>query len=183
VKQLLAVLLLALPAGIVVAQDANPFTGGARLNYAIIKSFVTRAAAKMPEELYGFRPAPNVRSFAQLVAHVADANYRLCSVVGGEDPPRDAGIEKRITRKDDLANALAESFRFCDTAYEAMTDAAGAPVVQFEAGGEGARVPVQMPKLTVLAFHAQHAFEHYGNMVTYMRVQGIVPPSSEPTTP
>lgn len=83
-----------------------------------------------------------------------------------ENTPIDAGIEKSKTTKADLAKALADSFAYCDKVYAAMTDAEGTPIVKFEAGGEGARVPIQMPRLTVFAFHAQHAFEHYGNIVT-----------------
>ena len=161
-------------------QAANPLTNGARLHYGIIKGYVTRAAAKMPEDNYSFRPAPGVRTFAQLIGHLADSNYRLCSVLAGEDPPRDAGIERTANSKADLVKALGESFAYCDAQYAAMTDAAGTPIVTFDAGGEGARVPIQMPRLTVLAFHTAHAFEHYGNVVTYLRVKGIVPPSSEP---
>jgi len=92
----------------------------------------------------------------------------------------DAGIEKTKNTKPDLINALAESFAYCDRQYAEMTDAAGTPIVKFDAGGEGSRVPIQMPRLTVLAFHTGHAFEHYGNVVTYMRLNGLVPPSSEP---
>ena len=73
-----------------------------------------------------------------------------------------------------------ESFAYCDRQYAAMTDAAGTPIVKFDAGGEGSRVPIQMPRFTVLAFHTAHAFEHYGNIVTYMRLKNVVPPSSEP---
>jgi uncharacterized damage-inducible protein DinB len=162
------------------AQSANPLTGGARFHYGIIKNYVTRAAAKMPEEHYPFRPTPQVRTFAQLVGHLADSNYRLCSVLVGQDPPLDAGIEKNKRTKTDLVKALDESFVYCDKVYAAMTDDAGTPIVKFDAGGEGSRVPVQMPRLTVLAFHTGHAFEHYGNVVTYMRLKGVVPPSSEP---
>ena len=161
-------------------QPANPLTNGARLHYGIIKGYVTRAAAKMPEENYPFRPAPEVRTFAQLIGHLADANYRLCSVMAGQDPPIDAGVERDKHAKTDLIKALEESFGYCDKQYAAMTDAAGTPLTKFDAGGEGSRVPIQMPRLTVLAFHAGHAFEHYGNIVTYMRLKGIVPPSSEP---
>jgi uncharacterized damage-inducible protein DinB len=173
-------LLALLVAGASQAQTANPLTGGARLHYGVIKGYVTRAAAKMPEEQYSFRPAPEVRTFAQLIGHLADSNYRLCSVLAGQDPPRDAGIERTAKSKADLVMALSESFTYCDGQYAAMTDAAGTPIVNFDAGGEGARVPIQMPRLTVLAFHTAHAFEHYGNVVTYMRLKGIVPPSSEP---
>ena len=160
--------------------SANPLTNGATLHYGIIKGYVTRAAAKMPEENYAFRPTPEVRTFAQLVGHLADANYRLCSVIAGQDPAMDAGIERDKHAKPELIKALEESFAYCDKQYAAMTDRGGTPLVKFEAGGEGSRVPIQMPRLTVLAFHAGHAFEHYGNVVTYMRLKGVVPPSSEP---
>jgi uncharacterized damage-inducible protein DinB len=162
------------------AQPANPLTAGATQHYSIIKGYVTRAAAKIPEDVYAFRATPEVRTIAQLVGHLADANYRLCSIIAGQDPPMDAGIEKTKSAKADLVKALAESFTYCDKQYAAMTDAAGAPIIKFDAGGEGSRVPIQMPRFTMLAFHTAHAFEHYGNLVTYMRLKGIVPPSSEP---
>jgi uncharacterized damage-inducible protein DinB len=165
---------------IVSAQSANPLTGGARFHYGIIRGYVTRAAAKMPEENYSFRPTPQVRSFAQLIGHLADANYRLCSILNGQDPPMDAGIERDKKTKTDLVKALGESFTYCDKTYADMSDEAGKPIIKFDAGGEGSRVPIQMPRLTALAFHTAHAFEHYGNVVTYMRLKGIVPPSSEP---
>ena len=179
-KKLALFVLAVLASGSAHAQSANPLTGGARLHYGIIKGYVTRAAAKMPEDNYPFRPTPEVRSFAQLIGHLADANYRLCSVMAGQDPPMDAGIERDKHTKIDLIKALDESFAYCDKQYAAMTDAAGTPMVKFDAGGEGSRVPIQMPRFTVLAFHTAHAFEHYGNIVTYMRLKGLVPPSSEP---
>ena len=177
----IAILILALAATSgAQAQSANPLAGGARLHYGIIKGYVTRAAAKMPEENYPFRPTPEVRTFAQLVAHLADANYRLCSILNGQDPPMDAGIERDKSAKADLVKALDDSFRYCDKVYADMTDEAGKPIIKFDAGGEGSRVPIQMPRLTALAFHTAHAFEHYGNIVTYMRLKNLVPPSSEP---
>src|SRR5262249_46127774 len=162
------------------AQSANPLTAGATFHYGIIKGNVTRAAAKMPEEQYQFRPTPDVRTFAQLVGHLADSNYRLCSVLAGQDPLIDPGIEMNKHTKADLISALAESFVYCDKQYAAMTDVGGAPIVKFDAGGIDSRVPIQTPRFTVLAFHTAHAFEHYGNMVTYMRLKGVVPPSSAP---
>jgi uncharacterized damage-inducible protein DinB len=180
VKTLTLLALIVAAASPAWGQSANPLTGGARLHYGIIKGYVTRAAAKMPEEHYSFRPTPEVRTFAQLIGHLADANYRLCSILNGQDPPMDAVIEKEKHAKPDLIKALDESFTYCDKAYTAMNDEAGKPIVKFDAGGEGSRVPIQMPRLTVLAFHTGHAFEHYGNVVTYMRLKGLVPPSSEP---
>src|SRR5207253_10397547 len=167
-------------AGPAYAQSTDPLTRGARFHYGIVKDSITRAAAKMPDENYQFRPTPEVRTFAQLIGHLADSNYRLCSVLAGQDPPMDLGIEMDKHSKADLVRALAESFVYCDKQYAAMTDATGTPIVKFDAGGIDARVPIQMPRLTALAFHTGHAFEHYGNIVTYMRLKGIVPPSSEP---
>jgi uncharacterized damage-inducible protein DinB len=166
--------------GAAFAQSSNPLTAGATFHYGIIKNYVTRTALKIPAEQYAFRPTPEVRSIAQLIAHLADSNYRLCSVLAGQDPPIDAGIEREARTKADLTKVLDESFVYCDRQYAAMTDSNGASLVKFDAGGEGARVPLQMPRLTVLAFHTAHAYEHYGNLVTYMRLRGIVPPSSEP---
>jgi len=177
----IAVIFLVLAAGNSArSQSANPLTSGATLHYGIIKGYVTGAATKMPDEYYPFRPTPEVRTFAQLIGHLADSNYRLCSVLAGQNPPADPGIEMNKHSKPDLVMALAESFAYCDKQYAAMTDSAGTPIVTFEAGGIDARVPIQMPRLTALAFHTAHAFEHYGNIVTYMRLKGIVPPSSEP---
>jgi uncharacterized damage-inducible protein DinB len=180
VKQISTLLLALAASNSVHSQSANPLTAGATMHYGIIKGYVTRAADKMPQENYPFRPTPEVRTFAQLIGHLADSNYRICSVLAGQDPPLDPGIEINKHSKADLVKALAESFTYCDKQYAAMTDANGTPIVKFEAGGIDARVPIQMPRLTALAFHTPHAFEHYGNIVTYMRMKGIVPPSSEP---
>jgi uncharacterized damage-inducible protein DinB len=157
------------------AQNANPLSGGAKRTYDIIKGYVTRAAEKMPEEHYAFKPTPDVRSFGQLVGHVADANYGFCSAAAGEKPPAggfDQPIEKGKTSKADLQKALADSFAYCDKVHAGMTDAAGATIIKFFGG--------DMAKLSVLEFNTHHDFEHYGNLVTYMRLKNIVPPSSEP---
>ncbi len=156
----------------------DPLTAGASFNYGLIKDFVTRSAAEMPAEHYAFRPTPQVRTFAQLIGHLADANYRLCAVAAGEGLLRQ-GVEATETTTAGLAEVLADSFAYCDKVYANMTDAVGAAIVGLEVGGE-ARIPIELPKLSVLAFHTQHAFEHYGNIVTYMRINGLVPPSSAP---
>jgi len=164
-----------------IAQTANPLMTGATFHYGIIKRLVTAAAERMPEEQYAFRPAEatDVRTFAQFVAHLADSNYRLCSIIAGEDPPKDSGIERTKTQKAELVRELSASFAYCDQVHAKTTDTDAVTLIRFEAGGEGTRAPLPpMPKLTAFAFHVGHAFEHYGNMVTYMRMKDIVPPSS-----
>lgn len=157
------------------AGAGNPLTAGAGRTYGIVKGYISKAAAKMPEDQYGFKPTPDVRSFGQLVAHIADANYGFCAAVTGQPPPAggfDGAIEKAKTTKADLEKALADSFAYCDKAHAAMTDAAGAEKVKFFGN--------EMAKLSVLEFNTHHEFEHYGNIVTYLRLKNIVPPSSEP---
>jgi uncharacterized damage-inducible protein DinB len=161
------------------AQPANPLSAGAKRTYDIIKGYIIKSAAKMPEENYAFKPTPDVRSFGQIVAHIADANYGFCSAVAGEKPPAGGfdpatSFEKTKTSKADLEKALADSFAYCDKAHAGMTDAAGAATIKFFTG--------EMAKLSILEFNTHHDFEHYGNLVTYMRLKGIVPPSSEPRT-
>ncbi|PYT29910.1 MAG: DinB family protein [Acidobacteria bacterium] len=153
------------------AQTASdPLSAGNKGIYSIVKNNVVKAAEKMPEENYAFKPTPEVRSFGQLVGHVADAQYMFCSATLGEKSPA-LGIEKSKTTKADLVQALNAAFAYCDKAYEGMTDAHAAEMVKFF-GREQA-------KLTVLSFNNAHNDEHYGNMVTYMRMKGLVPPSSE----
>lgn len=159
------------------AQTANPLSAGAKRTYDIIKGYVTRSAEKMPEDQYAFKPTPDVRSFGQLVGHVADANYGFCAASAGEKPPMGGfdgttSIEKTKTTKADLQKALADSFAYCDKVHAGMTDTAGAAMVKFFTG--------DMAKLSILEFNTHHDFEHYGNMVTYLRLKGITPPSSEP---
>jgi uncharacterized damage-inducible protein DinB len=153
------------------AQTANPLTAATRSAYDMIKGNITKSAEKVTEEHYSFKPAPDVRTFGQILGHIADANYMICSAAGGSAAPKES-IEKTKTTKADLQKALADSFSACDAAYAAMTDAKGVEIVKFFGR--------EQPKLAILAFNTSHDFEHYGNLATYMRIKGIVPPSSEP---
>ena len=131
---------------------------------------VIAAAEKMPEENYSFKPTPDVRSFGQLVGHVADSQYFFCSTATGETTPV-SKAEKSKTAKADLVAALKEAVAYCNKAYAAMTDANGSQMTKL--------MNFDVAKLTVLSVNTAHAYEHYGNMATYMRLKGIVPPSSE----
>jgi len=147
----------------------NPISDSEKRVYAMLSSVVIAAAEKMPEESYSFKPTPEVRSFGQLVGHLADSNYFFCSTVAGEKPSSDA--EKTKTKKADLVAALKEAVAYCNKTYAGMTDAKGSQMMKM--------MGFDMAKLTVLAGNFAHNYEHYGNMVTYMRIRGIVPPTSE----
>lgn len=130
----------------------------------------------MPEENYAFKPTPEVRSFGQLVGHVADASYMFCSQAAGEANPSKASIEKTKTSKADLVASLKDAVAYCNNnAFAGMTDVKGSEMVKL--------FDFNIAKLTILSLNTAHTDEHYGNMVTYLRLKGIVPPTSENPPP
>jgi uncharacterized damage-inducible protein DinB len=150
---------------------ADPLSAGQKKVYTMTKGYLIRAAEKMPEENYAFKPTPEVKSFGEMVGHVADAQYLFSSAILGEKNPAPE-IEKTKKTKAELVQALKDAFAYSDKAYDGMTDAQAAQMVKFF-GNDSA-------KLTLLTFNSVHNYEHYGNLVTYMRIKGLVPPSSEP---
>lgn len=136
--------------------------------YEQIRGWVIRSAEMMPEANYSFKPTPEVRSWGQLVGHVANASYMFCSGATGEASPNSTDAET-LTSKADLVKAIQAAFAFCDSAY-AMNDDKAMEQVEFF-GQNGTR-------LWVLSFNVAHDFEHYGNMVTYLRLKGLTPPST-----
>jgi uncharacterized damage-inducible protein DinB len=149
---------------------ANPIVSTSKAFYGVAKNDVLKSAEKVPENVWSFKPTPEVRSFGQLVAHEADGQYEICGFVAGK--PVDKQIEKTKSSKADIIAALKEAFSYCDEQYASLTDANAGQIVDMF--GQKAA------KIGVLDFNTQHTNLHYGNMVTYMRLKGIVPASSEP---
>ena len=163
--------LLALPA---ISQEkqasGNPLSAFTKRVYGFQKGVLLRSAEKMPEEDYNFKPTETVRSYGQIIGHLADAQYLFCSKALDEKDP-EPKIEQTKIPKADLIAALKTAFAYCDKAYDGMTDASGGQIVKL--------FGTDTPKLGVLNFNNVHNMEHYGNLVTYMRIKGIVPPTSE----
>jgi uncharacterized damage-inducible protein DinB len=151
------------------AQSANPLSVEARQAYTSVKNDILRSAEKMAEENYSFKPAPRVRTFGQILGHVAEEQYIFCGAVRGEEKAAD--IEKTKTSKADLLAALRESFAYCDAAYDGLTDAAAVERIKVGAA--------EHTKLRMLWVNTVHDNSHYGNLVTYLRIKGLVPPSTE----
>jgi uncharacterized damage-inducible protein DinB len=174
---LLACLLM--PVGVTLAQEKpaapaqanpNPLSTWNKMAYSRVKDILLRSAEKMPEENYSFKPADSVRSYGQIVGHVADAQYLFCSIALGEQNPAPK-IEETKTTKADLIAALNTAFAYCDKVYNGMTDASAVQTIKLFGN--------DAPRLSALTVNNMHNLEHYGNLVTYMRIKGIVPPSSE----
>jgi uncharacterized damage-inducible protein DinB len=140
------------------------------------RTFILRAAEKMPEEHYAFRPTPDVRTFAQLLGHIADGYTLVCASAAGDPLPREVQqTEKTKTTKAELIEALTKTGEYCERAHAQLAGARGAEPIDWFGG--------KHPRATVLFFNSSHAWEHYGNVVTYLRLKGILPPSSEPRRP
>ena len=160
--------LLALSA--VSAQAQNPIVTSSKASFAEVKDYVLRSAGKVPENLWSFQPTPEVRTFGQLVAHIGDGQYEICGAIG---TPTNKNIEKTVKGKAATIAAVKEAFAYCDAIYAKMTDADAAQMVSM--------FGQKTTKIGVMESNTQHTNLHYGNMITYMRIKGIVPASSDPS--
>lgn len=151
--------------------DLKTMSGYPKMVQKQVTSWIESAAQVMPEAEYTFRPDPAVRSFGEILGHIADTNYLFCSAVLSESDPA-SKIEKTKITKAELTSAIRDAFVYCDRAYSALSDENAHETVK--AFGQ------ERNRLGVLWFNASHNLEHYGNLVVYLRTKGIVPPSSEP---
>ncbi len=167
-RTLIAVLVLSV-AALAQAQDMKTVTGSTAGLYQMAIGNVIKAAEAMPEADFSFKPVPTVRNFGEIAGHVADPQDTFCSAAKGEQ--RAAPGAEKMKTKAEIVAALKGAKSYCDTAYAMLTLAnAGDAMKLF--GGERARIGV-------LEFNTVHTYEHYGNLVTYMRIKGHVPPSSQ----
>jgi uncharacterized damage-inducible protein DinB len=131
---------------------------------------IQRAAEQMPEADYAFRPVESVRTFGQLIGHIAGAQNQMCGTALGESHGGEDDVEKSVTSKAALVEALKASTAICERAY-AQSDA--------QAAGAVTMYGRDRTRLYALGMNTLHNGEHYGNIVTYMRMKGMVPPSSQ----
>ena len=165
---------LALPSR-AAAQPANPITQALRTAWTEAKTNVRASADVMPEAKYGFKPVDSVRSYGALLAHIAGAAYEFCAAAKGEKPPySEAEFEKSATTKAAIVKALDGSIAYCDEVFKGLDDAKAAQMVTGAFGGP------QAARAAALMGNTGHFQEHYGNLVTYLRINGLVPPSSAP---
>ena len=140
--------------------------------WANAKRDIVESADQMPEANYSYKPVATVRTFGQILAHVADSNYFYCARSKGEAPPvPDGTLEKTATTKAAIVKALGESVAYCDAVYTSLTAASAAELVK--AGNN------QIPRAQPLMANVSHNVEHYGNLVTYFRMKNLVPPSTK----
>jgi uncharacterized damage-inducible protein DinB len=152
----------------------DPLTGALKRQFENVSRNVREAAEKMPEDKFTYQATKDVRTFGGFVGHVANAHYMLCSRAKGEDNPNKEDFEK-VTGKAALVKAITAANDYCASVFSGANDkwmletiTQGQPPNQ-----------MQVPRGAVLAGNTSHSNEHYGNLVTYMRLNGLVPPSTE----
>jgi uncharacterized damage-inducible protein DinB len=165
--------LLLLLASPVAAQSTDPISQAIRQAWNDAKANLQQSAELMPEPDYSFKPTESVRTFGQILAHVAGANYEFCAAAKGEKSPfSEDHFEKNAKTKAEIVKAVTDSIAYCDIAFKALTDRTAADSVTMPFGMSA------RSRAAALIGNTGHVQEHYGNLVTYFRIKGMVPPSS-----
>lgn len=139
-------------------------------SYTRLKPNVIKAAEKMPAEEYGFKPTPEIRSYARVVNHITEAQFHTCTTLnGGKFDP--ASVPSDTADKAVIVEGLKASFAECDKAYAGLTDA---NVTEMLAVG-----PNKRSRIGFAWGNVSHDNEQYAELSTYLRLKGLVPPTSE----
>jgi uncharacterized damage-inducible protein DinB len=149
----------------------------------LTEKVIVSAADAMPTDKYGFAPADGefkgVRTFGQMVKHLSATNYILAAAALGEEPPSDAGDElgpEAVRTKDEILRYLKGSFSNLDKAIEAI----GQKSIPVKSSPISPLKSTEATRLALVVESLVHAFDHYGQMVEYLRMNGVVPPASRP---
>ena len=142
----------------------NPLTTTISIFRSNMQDKIMKSADAMPASKYSYRPTKDVRSFAEILTHVADISYLLCSKAKGEAPPATATAK---TSKTELTAYLKGAFNYCDGVYSGFTDAHLNDPADFFGD--------KTNKMFILTQVANHDALHYGNLATYLRLNGLAP--------
>ena len=165
--------LVAAPAAAQGQASGDALTAALKSQFEGVSRNVKEAAEKMPEDKFTYQATKDVRTFGGFVGHVANAQFATCARAKGEANPNKENFEK-VSGKAAIVKAITASNEYCAGVYASANDKW---MMETVTQGQGASAR-QVPRAAVLAQNTSHANEHYGNLVTYMRINGIVPPSS-----
>jgi len=170
-KSLIAAALFCTVAAGAFAQTPAPgYSSTVARSWTRIARLVAASAEAMPEAGYAFRPSPDVRTFGELIGHLAEEHYMICAGAKGDKNPKEGTSFEKIAAKAELVKALSESIAYCNAVYAAAKD-----------DGKALQAAAGDTPFSSLLMNVTHDSEHYGNIVTYLRMKGIVPPSSQPS--
>ena len=175
-RTILAMTLLSLSTSAVFAQapatpPPAPGVGPEVLrSYNGLKTNILKSADKMPEDLYSFKPTPDIRTFARILTHVIEAQVGACGAVNGTAPADRIKTPAETAPKAEIVAALKASFDACDKAYATVTDATALDLVAYG--------PLKRTRIGIMWGNVSHDNEQYAQLATYMRLKNITPPSA-----
>ena len=167
-RSAVVMLALSLAGGCALVAQTNPVIAEQKTAYTNNKNNLIKAAEKMPEDAYSFKPTPEMEAFGQRMIHIAN-QIGTCSAMSGERKPNPAAGK---TAKADIVAGLKTSFEACDAAWDSMNDKTAMEMV----AGRGGQ---QRSKLSGLIGNTTHNTEMYGYISVYMRLKSVVPPTSD----
>ena len=163
------------PAAAQTAEPAgDPLTAALKRQFDNVSRNVREAAEKMPEDKFTYQATKDVRTFGGFIGHIANAHYMFCSRAKGETNPNKEDFEK-TTGKAALVKAITAANDYCSAVFTGANDKWMLETVTQQMGGN----PMQVPRAAILAGTTSHTNESYGSVAVYMRLNGLVPPSTE----
>jgi len=176
-RTILAMALLSLSTSAVLAQApaTPPPTPGVgpevQRSYNGLKTNILKSADKMPEDLYSYKPTPDIRTFARILTHVIEAQNQVCGLINGVAIADLVKPPAETASKAEIVAALKASFDICDKAYATITDANATELINAGPNRKRSRVGL-------LWGNVSHDNEQYAQLATYMRLKNILPPSA-----
>jgi uncharacterized damage-inducible protein DinB len=153
---------------------SDPLAAALKRQFDGVSRNVKEAAEKMPEDKFSYQAAKDVRTFGGFVGHVANAQFNACARAKGVDNPNKQDFEK-VTGKSALVKAITDANDFCSGILAGASDKW---LLETLPQGQAPN-QVQVPRAAILAGNTSHSNLHYGNLIVYMRSNGLVPPSTE----
>jgi len=154
------------------AAAANPVVWSAQQLYARESKYIIAAAEEMPADKYGYHPTADQWTFGKIVSHIAQSNGGLCGAISGTPAPAALHVSETAS-KDDLTAALKASFDFCGQALDGVTDAKLGDTITLFRG-------MHMPRAAAVLTLTADLPDHYSQMASYLRLNGMLPPSAKP---
>lgn len=154
------------------AQVANPVVSSAKEIFVRQSAYIQGAADEMPTDKYGYHPTPDQWSYGKIIAHVAQANDHVCAMLTDKPAPNGPAVTE-TSPKTALAAALKASFDYCETALDTLQDSQLGDTITYFGGAK-------KPRARTLVELTDDLEDHYSQMASYLRLNGMLPPSAKP---
>jgi hypothetical protein len=165
-------MILAAASACALAQDVpNPVVASATEIFQRQSGYIVAAAEQMPADKYGYHPTPDQWTYGKIVSHVIQANFGVCGMLSGDGPGKGPTVTD-TTPKDQLVPVLKQSFETCQKALEGLQDSSLGGTITYFRGAK-------KPRARALIELTDDLEDHYSQMASYLRLNGMLPPSAK----